>query len=97
MVVLRSPFFGSRSSRLGVAPTRPPLTLGPARKTGPEVPWSVPAEPFSRTVRPNSLKSNTTTRSASLAAARSSRNAFRAPDSSRSRLLCAKSWAEWVS
>ncbi len=23
------------------------MTFGPARKTGPEVPWSVPAEPFS--------------------------------------------------
>src|SRR5262249_45601003 len=69
---------------------------GPARPAGPEprggrgpgVLGAGPCEPFSATRRPNSLKHSTATRSASRADARSSRNAFRAPPSSRSRLSC---------
>ena len=62
----------------------PAFTDAPATNTGPAVPWSVPSEPFSSALRPNSLNARTTTRSASFAAARSSRNALTAPENSRS-------------
>ena len=49
------------------------------------MPWSVPFDPFSATRRPNSLKTSTSTRSASRAAARSSRKALSDAESSSSK------------
>ena len=44
----------SRSPRFGFAPCTPPFRPPPIANMGPAVPWSVPAEPFSKTLRPNS-------------------------------------------
>ena len=82
-------------ARVGAVQARPYSGAGQKHRPGSAVVG--PFEPFSATRRPNSLKIITGTRSASLAAVRSSMNARRDAESSSSNGAWSGSWWPWVS
>ncbi len=90
MLVLRSPFVGSALTRLGVPLKKTACHHRPDGKDSAGSAAVDADQAWYRTLRPDSLTSNTTTRSASFAAANVSSNACGTPDSLRRTLVCAK-------